>query len=120
MNTKAKTKQISEDVNTTMRLQKQNTLSYYNLTNISIEYLFCHCYFLIMPKACCSSYTMAFKIKVIAEAVEKSSEIALDYGLSESMMQHGRRDQATILQTLSYKWNPVSCEKNMPHFCVKY
>ena len=49
MNTKAygweltqkKKKRISEDVNTTARLQKHNnTLSYYNLTNVSIEYLF--------------------------------------------------------------------------------
>ena len=36
--------------------------------------------FLIIPKACHSSYTMAFKIKVIAEAeaVEKNSKIAWD------------------------------------------
>ena len=42
---------------------------------------------------------MAFRIKVIAEAeaVENSSEIARDYGLSESMVRRWRRDQATIL-----------------------
>ena len=42
---------------------------------------------------------MAFNIKVIveAEAVESSSEITQDYGLSESMMQCWRRDQVTIL-----------------------
>ena len=52
-----------------------------------------------MPKARRSSYTMAFRIKVIAEAeaVENSSEIARDYGLSESMVRRWRRDQATIL-----------------------
>ena len=52
-----------------------------------------------MPKARRSSYTMAFRIKVIAEAeaVENSSEIARDYGLSESMARRWRRDQATIL-----------------------
>ena len=55
--------------------------------------------FLIMLKARCSSYTMAFKIKVIAEAeaVENSTEIAWDYGLSKFMVWHWRRDQATIL-----------------------
>ena len=48
-----------------------------------------------MPKAC----SMAFKIKVIAEAeaVENNSQIAREYGLSESMVQCWRRDQATIL-----------------------
>ena len=51
-----------------------------------------------MPKARRSSYTMAFRIKVVAEAdaVENSSEIAWDYGLSESMVRRRRRDQATI------------------------
>ena len=41
-----------------------------------------------MPKARRSSYTMAFRIKVLAEAkaVENSSEVAWDYGLSESMV----------------------------------
>ena len=55
--------------------------------------------FLIMPKARRSSYTMAFRIKVVAEAkaVENSSEIAKDYGLSESIVRRWRRDQATIL-----------------------
>ena len=40
-----------------------------------------------MPKAHCSPYTVAFEIKVIteAEAVENNSEIAQDYGLSESV-----------------------------------
>ena len=54
-----------------------------------------------MPKARRSSYTMAFKLKVIAEAeaeaVENNSEIAREYGLSESMVRRWRRDQATIL-----------------------
>ena len=50
-----------------------------------------------MPKARRSSYTVAIRIKVIAEAeaVENSSEIAWDYGLSESMVRRWRRDQAT-------------------------
>ena len=50
-----------------------------------------------MPKARRSSYTMAFKIKVIAgaEAVENNSEIARDYGLGA--VRRWRRDPATIL-----------------------
>ena len=37
-----------------------------------------------MPKARCTSYTLAFKLKVIAEAeaVENNSEIARHYGLA--------------------------------------
>ena len=52
-----------------------------------------------MPKARRSSYTTAFRIKVIAEAeaVKNSLEIARYYGLSESMARRWRRDQATIL-----------------------
>ena len=55
--------------------------------------------FIVMPKAHCSPYSMAFKIKVIAEAeaVENNWEIAREYGLSESMVRRWRRDQATIL-----------------------
>ena len=41
---KRKKKRISEDANTTTRLQKHGN-SYCNLTNVSIEYLFRHCYF---------------------------------------------------------------------------
>ena len=50
-----------------------------------------------MPKARRSSYTVAIRITVVAEAeaVENSSEIAWDYGLN--MVQRWRRDQATIL-----------------------
>ena len=44
-----------------------------------------------MPKARRSLYSMAFKLKVVAEveAVENNSEIARDYGLSESMVHAG-------------------------------
>ena len=50
----------------------------------------------IMPKARRSSYNMAFKLKVVteAEAVENNSDIAREYGLSESMVRRWRRDQA--------------------------
>ena len=64
---------------TTTRLQKHNNiLSYGNLTNVSqsqsSSISFIAVIFIIMPKARRSSYTMAFKIKVIAEAeaVEKN------------------------------------------------
>ena len=52
-----------------------------------------------MPKARRSSYTMAFRINVIAEAeaVENSLQISRDYGLRESMVRRWRRDQVTIL-----------------------
>lgn len=52
----------------------------------------------IMPKARRSSYNMAFKLKVVAEAeaVENNSEIAREYGLSESMVCRWRRDQAKL------------------------
>ena len=91
-------------INTTTRLQKHNNiLSYGNLTNVSqsqsSSISFVAVIFIIMPKARRSSYTMAFKIKVIAEAeaVENNSEIAREYGLSESMVRRWGRDQATIL-----------------------
>ena len=55
--------------------------------------------FIVMPNARRSAYSMAFKIKVIAEAeaVENNLQIAREYGLSESMVRRWRRDQATIL-----------------------
>jgi len=42
-----------------------------------------------MPKARRSSYNMAFKLKVVAEAeaVENNSEIAREYGFNESMVR---------------------------------
>ena len=52
----------------------------------------------IMPKARRSLYNMAFKLKVVAEAeaVENNSEIAREYGLSESMVRRWRKDQAKL------------------------
>ena len=49
----------------------------------------------IMPKACRSSYNMAFKLKVVAEveAIVNNLEIAWEYGLSESMVRRWRRDR---------------------------
>ena len=47
-----------------------------------------------MPKVRRSSYNLAFKLKVVAEAeaVENNSEIARDYGISESMVRRWRKD----------------------------
>ena len=72
-----------------------------------------------MPKARRSSYSMAFKIKVIAEAevVENNSEIAREYGLSESMVRRWRRDQATIL---SGELKMSAKRATMAHFTLKY
>ena len=72
-----------------------------------------------MPKAHHSSYSVAFKIKVIAEveAVENNSEIAREYGLSESMVQRWRRDQATIL---SGDLKMSAKRATMGHFIPKY
>ena len=57
---------------------------------------------------------MAFNVKVIveAEAVESSSEITHDYGLSESMVRCWRRDQVTILSgklKMSAKRTEMDC-----------
>ena len=62
---------------------------------------------------------MAFNIKVIveAEAVESSSEITQDYGLSESMVRCWRRDQVTII--LSGKLKMSAKRAEMDHFTPK-
>ena len=51
-----------------------------------------------MPKARRTSYNLAFKLKVVAEAeaVENNSEITRDYGISESMVCRWRKDQASL------------------------
>ena len=50
-----------------------------------------------MPKARRSSYNMAFKLKVVAEAeAVENSEITREYGLSESMVRRWRKDQAKL------------------------
>lgn len=51
-----------------------------------------------MPKARRTSYNLAFKLKVIAEAeaVENNSEIAREYGISESMVRRWRKDEASL------------------------
>ena len=51
-----------------------------------------------MPKACRMSYNLAFKLKIVAEAeaVENNSEIAREYGISESMVRGWRKDQTNL------------------------
>ena len=45
-----------------------------------------------------SSYNLAFKLKIVpeAEAVENTSEIAREYGISESLFRRCRKDQANL------------------------
>jgi transcriptional regulator with XRE-family HTH domain len=73
----------------------------------------------IMPKARRTSYNLSFKLKVIAEAeaVENNSEIAREYGISESMVRRWRKDQANLFNgelKLSAK------RKTMGRFTSKY
>ena len=51
-----------------------------------------------MPTARRMSYNLAFKLKIVAEAeaVENNSEIAREYGISESMVRRWRKDQANL------------------------
>ena len=48
----------------------------------------------IMPKAHCTSYNVAFKLKIVAEAdaVENNSEIVREYAISESVVRRWRKD----------------------------
>ena len=67
-----------------------------------------------MPKVRRTSYNMAFKLKVFAEAeaVENNSEIARDYGISESMVRRRRRDQVKLLNgelKMSAKQTTLGC-----------
>ena len=64
-----------------------------------------------MPKARRSSYNMAFKLKVVAEAeaAENNLEITRKYGLSESMVRRWRKDQAKLFNgelTMSARVQP--------------
>ena len=72
-----------------------------------------------MPKACRTSYDLAFKLKVAAEAeaVENNSEIARDYGISESMVRHWRKDQGNLFNG---KLKMSAKRKTMGHYTPKY
>ena len=54
-----------------------------------------------MPTARRTSYNLAFKLKILAEAeaVENNSEIARQYGISESMVRRWRKDQANLFNS---------------------
>ena len=67
-----------------------------------------------MPKARRTSYNLAFKLKIVAEAeaVENNSEIAREYGISESMVRRWRRDQENLFNgeiKLSAKRKTMGC-----------
>ena len=67
-----------------------------------------------MPKARRSSYNLAFKLKVVAEAeaVENNSEIAREYGISESMVRRWRKDQVNLFNgelKMSAKRKTMGC-----------
>ena len=67
-----------------------------------------------MPKARRTSYNLALKLKIVAEAeaVENNSEIAREYGISESMVRRWRKDQANLYNgeiKLSAKWKTMGC-----------
>ena len=67
-----------------------------------------------MPKARRTSYNLALKLKIVAEAeaVEKNSEITRDYGISESMVCCWRKDQVNLFNgeiKLSAKQETMGC-----------
>ena len=67
-----------------------------------------------MPKARRSSYNLAFKLKIVAEAevIENNSEIARKYGISESMVRRWRKDQANFFSgelKMSEKRKTMGC-----------
>ena len=67
-----------------------------------------------MPKARRTSYNLALKLKIVAEAeaVENNSEIAREYGISESMVRRWRKDQANLFNgeiKLSAKRKTMGC-----------
>ena len=67
-----------------------------------------------MPKACRTSYNLAFKLVIVAEAkaVENNSEITREYGISESVVRRCRKDQANLFNgeiKLSVKQKTMGC-----------
>ena len=67
-----------------------------------------------MPKARCSLYNLAFKLKIVAEAeaVENNSEIAREYGISVSMVHRWQKDHANLFNgelKMSAKWKTMGC-----------
>ena len=72
-----------------------------------------------MPKVRRTSYNLAFKLKVVAEAeaVENNSEIARDYGISESMVHRWRKDQANLFNG---ELKMSAKRKTMGRYTIKY
>ena len=72
-----------------------------------------------LPKACRSSYNMAFKLKIVAkaEAVENNSEITRKYGLSKSMVCHWWKDQAKLFNS---ELRMSAKRTTMGHFTPKF
>ena len=67
-----------------------------------------------MPKARRSTYNLAFKLKIVAEAeaVENNSEIAREYRISESMVRRWRKDEANLFNgelKMSAKRKTMGC-----------
>ena len=74
-----------------------------------------------MPKARRTSYNLALKLKIVAEAeaVENNSEIAREYGISESMVRRWRKDQANLFNG-KIKLSAKPVRKTMGCFVPKY
>jgi len=72
-----------------------------------------------MPKAPHTLYNLAFKLKIVAEAeaIENNSEIAREYGISESMVRRWRKDQANLfngeLKLSARRW--VALRQSIPN-----
>jgi len=82
-----------------------------------------------MPKARRTSYNLAFKLKIVAEAEaveENNSEIAREYGISESMVRRWRKDQANLFNSeikLSVKrqiWDASTEQRSQGKFSVEH
>jgi len=77
-----------------------------------------------MPKARRTSYTLAFKLKVIAEAeaVENNSQIARDYDISEAMVRHCRRRDQEVLSNGELKMSArrKTMGRNIPKYPVVF
>ena len=112
------TKEKSES---TTRLQKHNnTLRYCDLTNVSIEYLFRHCYFSLHAKSTPLFVYYGFQHKSYCESwsCRKQLRNRSRYGLSKSIVQRWRRNQATILSGELLKDVCKTCKNGPFHFQV--
>ena len=63
-----------------------------------------------MPKARRTSYNLALTLEIVAEAeaVENNSEIAREYGISESVVCRWRKDQANLFNLNTSGFSRVS------------